>query len=992
MADLIVLLTQPLLTGINTPVKQSIIVPLSSISDKTIFDPLDQDLMFFNSGRIKRFVLNGVPLMSIFDSDTGKFKGYFSETKFWENNNINDLKTNLTTASIGKLGEAFNFYTYGNLDKIKPDDNVILATASIGSRLKENNTQEHNFDIYYSYKRIPYAVLNPILDEVTDLDYSKILSYESTEIKIPISDTVSNYGNYVLRKGLLRSNGTVDEFNEDENNVFLDIMRVFEIIETEQSFKDILINENLYAPFEAHLALFNRYSKDYGQIDEAYHRLYTDEYFSIFRLKLIQFRYWILQYKETNYTTIHPTDLKVQILDLFPSDELAFLPYQFKIDLLESLFIEKGGNISYISNLTVPQQETVIKLVQAIYIERNGQINYTEINDFFSFLRKDILINEGLLAEKRQTYYEILYNEIDDPRLFGDDGKGRKGQFVHAVYNLWTLSKYNPGHVDSIIANNALSNFSYTKYPYYEKDQYPEGIQITAAPAVLTYRSDKILLWYVDNFKFRFVNKQIVVVEQRNETLGNTELGINLTDYTIGFYDPFQPVAIAATNADDTIIMLPVKTLTPSNGQDVNVTENSMPIFYLHYVDDLGDYSDFKQSVRTVIDILTLYYGAVSAFKYARAFSLLRNTASGLFEIVDIHLLYKIIGGLVTSTAETLASAANIIYQLVTSDCEVYLNSSQPPPSTNDSNSDDYNFCKSANAWLFALEMVSMSVNALTRSALKTATRKMMNAMSSETNVLFTEAQRSCLWELADINLDVNRFVNNIPSEFENVKQYLNGIKNNYANRVYDFSTYFRNDVKNSRKVLAEYNDDITLLEEWIMTPEYDRFYFNLLKFDQAPLFLKNIRYIKQSDELDLEIFKGVIAPDTTTTPFSWDAKGVHHYDALMINGKGGLGRIVENTKYPVGPEGLGYYKAKVQLYHLDFPNNGHWKVKNSSKGMSTFFPDSWDKKKLQNELAYAYTYRKYVEHNQYTGIMTDGVKVRFHIDNGIIKTAFPNL
>lgn len=819
MADLIVLLTPPMFTGANTPEKLSVIIPLSSISDSSTFDPLNQDIMFFDSGRVKRFVLNKIPLMSIFDAETKKFRGYFSETKFWENN-VDNLKTNATTASIEKLGEPFSIYSKGNLGQIKPDDEVVLANVSLGSRVRGGNNQGYNFDIYYRYKRIPYAVLNPILAEVTSLDSSNISTYELKEVIVPISEQVSNYGNYVLRKGLLRADGTISAFGEEEEKVFLDIMRVFEIIETEQYLKDALIRQNLYAPFEAHLSLFNRYSKDYDQLDEAYHNFYTDEYFAIFRLKLIQFRYWLLQYKGTNYSTIHPTDLKMHILDLFTSDELALLPYQFKIDLLESLFIEKNSKISYLPNLTVAQQEAIVKLVQSIYVEREGQINYTEINDFFRFLRKDILINKGLLGEQRPNYYEILYNGIDDPLLFGDDGRGRKGQFVHAVYNLWTLSKYNPGHEDPIIAKGALSNFSYSNFPDYEKHLYVGNNQRTAAPPILNYHSDKKVLWYVDDFKFKFEKGKVVVTEK---VWGDKDFGERDEELTIGYYDHFQPVVVTAMDALETIITLPIKTITSSNPTRREYADNAIPIFYLKYVDDLGDYSDFKQTVRAVIDVASLYYGISSVSNYSRALSLLRN-AEGEF-VISNQVLLRLQVGLITSAAEALSSAASIIYQLLTSDCEVYYASEQIPPNEGEAQYPEYSFCIAANKWLFAIEMLSMSANALSRYTLKVATRRMIEAMNPEIANKFTIAQRNCLYEIGDLGADVSRYLNQL-NNYPGLKNRLSTLGDF---KKYEFVVDFPN---TNRKVLEEFENDLTLLDEWFE-----------LKY--SPLERRSIQYLK---------------------------------------------------------------------------------------------------------------------------------------------------
>ena len=92
-----------------------------------------------------------------------------------------------------------------------------------------------------------------------------------------------------------------------------------------------------------------------------------------------------------------------------------------------------------------------------------------------------------------------------------------------------------------------------------------------------------------------------------------------------------------------------------------------------------------------------------------------------------------------------------------------------------------------------------------------------------------------------------------------------------------------------------------------------------------------------------------------------------------MAAGFGGKGRIVAGTKVEIGPEGLGYYEGKLEIYNPEFPNNGGWKVKESQKGMSTFFPDHWSKENLQQELAKAFRNKKFKSGNRWEGKMTDG-------------------
>jgi len=162
---------------------------------------------------------------------------------------------------------------------------------------------------------------------------------------------------------------------------------------------------------------------------------------------------------------------------------------------------------------------------------------------------------------------------------------------------------------------------------------------------------------------------------------------------------------------------------------------------------------------------------------------------------------------------------------------------------------------------------------------------------------------------------------------------------------------------------------------------------------------LINYLFMKNSDELTTEIFKGRngkklkenAIPPYNHTHYTWDSKGVHHKNALQETGLGGIGRIEPlSSKVDIGPAGLGYYKAKVQIWHSDYPPSGAWLFKNSKGHMANFFPDTWTQQKVQQELAIAFKNKIFINQNKWIGKMSDGVKVEFRIDNGTIKTAFP--
>lgn len=77
-----------------------------------------------------------------------------------------------------------------------------------------------------------------------------------------------------------------------------------------------------------------------------------------------------------------------------------------------------------------------------------------------------------------------------------------------------------------------------------------------------------------------------------------------------------------------------------------------------------------------------------------------------------------------------------------------------------------------------------------------------------------------------------------------------------------------------------------------------------------------------------------------------------------------------------------------ILILQLLFPNSQGFKVK---KKESTFFPDAWTKEKLHQEIALAFGNKICIKGNQYKGKMSDGVNLIFHIDNDIIKSAYPS-
>lgn len=114
--------------------------------------------------------------------------------------------------------------------------------------------------------------------------------------------------------------------------------------------------------------------------------------------------------------------------------------------------------------------------------------------------------------------------------------------------------------------------------------------------------------------------------------------------------------------------------------------------------------------------------------------------------------------------------------------------------------------------------------------------------------------------------------------------------------------------------------------------------------------------------------------------------KGIHSEELLdnIIN------RIKPGSRRPPNPLDDEVYHAEVQMKDV----GGNWIDKLAPNGnviQTTMFPKNWDKQRILEEVAVAWK-NKVVDTNPlfYYGNTTNGIRIKFVFDNGIITTAFP--
>lgn len=181
----------------------------------------------------------------------------------------------------------------------------------------------------------------------------------------------------------------------------------------------------------------------------------------------------------------------------------------------------------------------------------------------------------------------------------------------------------------------------------------------------------------------------------------------------------------------------------------------------------------------------------------------------------------------------------------------------------------------------------------------------------------------------------------------------------------------FKDDFADNIAELRKFKDNPDLVDAWKKIDDLGDNAFNQLKKD--PDFLKKLDDVVKNDGLNKHVLEGDISYEILEAgQKKWKVGGVHH-KAAFDNGKA---RIKSGTKST--PDANGYYTAKVEVYHPEFPDNGGFKVKSKE---STFFPDDWGIDKLRAEIAGAIknkgTPTVYPDGRKlYKGTMTDGTEL----------------
>lgn len=549
------------------------ILNLSDVSDMEIYDPNNVDLMFFKNGRVRRFKKNNKFWMAIFEDVTNKFVGYRNETAFWDNNFViqSDNSLGVNIEDLGTPYPVLNEFEY----LANEEDKIILIHKSLYYEVSE-------FKLRTKYVYIPYNQYN------NETNYELLYTFSN---ELGLSSFLETYYNYIVDKKFLNKNTQTLYFSSYE--ILRDILQVLHFIYSTSGIINRLNELNFKVVFDKHLDINIRYNNNYDEIEPKYHNLYDEEYFSRFRLNLIEFKYFLQQYSE-DYSKIDEKKLIISIVNVFPVEELKFLSIEKRLEIIELIIENKYWIFGDLFINTLGEQEALIKLINTVDI-----YNQVEVNTFLSYLISKKYPTGNTSPPYKENLFSILYKKLknyNDTSKLIVELKDNKTRFITAIYALWEESMFNPyrnGGFDTTLIDN--NTFDYNKnYQHY---------------AILNYKSEKNKFGiYEDEYKFEFdIHADgIYWIRDNDKTY-------QLSPFpSMHLYQPITLVTYPSEN--DTVIQLASK-----NGE----LNGAVPLFYLKFIDDVGDIQDFNKKVGYVVDVVTTVSGIgnISKLRHLRNLS-----------------------------------------------------------------------------------------------------------------------------------------------------------------------------------------------------------------------------------------------------------------------------------------------------------------------------------------------------------------------------------
>ena len=508
------------------------------------------------------------------------------------------------------------------------------------------------YDLFYDRKKYDFTIENTIdnrgvrsysdgiLDGFETVDYKLRLPSNFTSSIINIPNQINSPGYYFYLKNLGQFLNQYTNDNEKRKLKKITILIIFKIRDIVKNiFPNILNDETSEAVLEAVANDVDTELNNLSELEKMIFLLYKSwgyyydpnsnrphrnnlpliaqqpSYQDLESYYTALVSFYSKCYKIPHALSTFPADIKYEyLLEILPVSALSIIPFEVKKSIIES-FIKKKYLEEY-------EKRFLTRLIISI--------PFSLADSFLDYL---VDCNNGI-----DTNYQAIYYILGDARIkryipFVDETLTRR-QYVFAIYQLWTASKYNfyhiPNGVTPIVGNinpNAyfiqnshefkLNNALVFNTGYYFTE---EGITKQGFEYSANFIHDKIRIFKTEKtelYKNKYIDDGLGAPAVKSLPL------IKLPE-EMGNFHMYHPISLIGIHPDLEVVL---------------PEASYYPAFIFQYVEEFEDIKEFDAAVSLGIAItielaLAYFTGALSSLKYlnylknaSRIYQALTNSA-----------------------------------------------------------------------------------------------------------------------------------------------------------------------------------------------------------------------------------------------------------------------------------------------------------------------------------------------------------------------------